>query len=142
MATTQSTVFCRTQFEGIHCWPDAPKEVYYLRSPHRHIFNVEVEIDVETNDREIEFIMLKHEVDGWINNAIVTQKEREGRVWDLGSTSCECLANSLANFLHAKYQGREIWVEVNEDGENGARMYLHPDYKLTDDDLEDLIDDN
>lgn len=124
MAIIENAVFCRTQFEGIHCWPNAPQEVCYLRSPHRHIFNIEVQIDVETNDREIEFIMLKHEVDSWINSAIVTQKEGTRRVWDLGSTSCECLANNLANFLHTKYQHRSIYIEVNEDGENGARLWL------------------
>lgn len=140
MAIIENAVFCRTQFEGIHCWPNAPQEVYYLRSPHRHIFNIEVQIDVETNDREIEFIMLKHEVDCWINNAVVAQKERTGRVWDLGSTSCECLANSLANFLHAKYQYRNIYIEVNEDGENGARLWLHPDQVDEGEDLDDLLE--
>ena len=115
----QSAVFCRTSFEGIHCWPEAPLETYYLRNPHRHIFHVEVEVDVKENDREIEFINLKHNVDRYLKQTVVS-----GELNDMGRTSCEEVANKLADWLRNVYPQRDCYVEVTEDGENGARLYV------------------
>ena len=39
----------------------------FLRSLHRHIFNVEVEVEVHSDDRDIEFIMLKHKINHWLS---------------------------------------------------------------------------
>jgi len=44
----------KTQFEGLHRWPKAPVPDDYLRSPHRHLFVVEADIEVFHDDREIE----------------------------------------------------------------------------------------
>lgn len=125
----QSAVFCRTSFEGIHCWPEAPLETYYLRSPHRHIFHVEVEVDVKEDDREIEFINLKHNVDRYIQQTIVS-----GELNDMGRTSCEEVAKKLADWLYHIYPNRDCYIEVNEDGENGARLYVWHESDEEDDD--------
>ena len=129
----QSAVFCRTSFEGIHCWPEAPLETYYLRNPHRHVFHVEVEVDVKENDREIEFINLKHNIDRFIEGNIV-----KGELNDMGRMSCEEVATRLAKWLRTIYPNRDYYLEVNEDDENGARLYVwHEDYEDYEDDEDD-----
>lgn len=125
------TITVRTEFEGIHNYPEAPEEVYYLRSPHRHIFHVEVTIEVKHDDRDIEFIMLKHKIDKYIEKYLDNNK-----VWNMGSKSCEQVADDIVMFLYLQYcvdpiyiryktimtNNRYIKVSVFEDGENGATV--------------------
>ena len=123
----QTAVFCKTKFEGVHCYPDAPNEVAYLRTPHRHMFGVEVQIDVYNVDRELEFIMLKHRVDAWIRKHLNAQ-----HVWIMETLSCEQVAVQLIAYLTAEYSeltSRQIIVTVDEDGENGAIVYGGPGYE-------------
>lgn len=117
-----TTVRCNLQFEGVHCYPEAPLEVAYLREPHRHIFNVEVEVDVFDNDREIEFIMLGHQIKKYIKSF----SHDEYGVVQLGSWSCEKVANAIVGELLdiiPKSNQRDIIVTVMEDNENGATVY-------------------
>lgn len=102
------TVFCTTRFEASHSWPAAPDPVAFLRDPHRHEFHVRVEVRVDHDDRDIEFIMLKREVDRFIAE-------------DLGEVnfSCEMYADAIKAHVEDEY-GRPARVEVSEDGENGA----------------------
>lgn len=120
-----TTVRCNVKFEGIHCFPEAPNEVSYLRNPHRHIFSVEVEMDVFHNDREVEFIMLGHKVNERISKFSCDQNN----VVQLGSASCEDVATSVLDYLSnviPRSEEREMVVTVMEDGENGATVYsLH-----------------
>ena len=62
----RTSIFINTQTEFIHQYKDAPKEVSYLRYPHRHLAHIKVEIEVFHNEREVEFIMLKHRVDDFL----------------------------------------------------------------------------
>ena len=106
--------------EGIHCFPDAltnPQfatgdeyDVSFLGHPHRHIFHFKVWIGVEHNDRDIEFIQFKR----WLENLY-----EDGTV-QLDHKSCEMMSDELYVVISGKYPGREIWVEVSEDGENGS----------------------
>ncbi len=102
-------IYIKTQFEGFHRWKDAPNEVSFLRNKHRHIFYVVVYIPVEHNDREIEFILFKREIEEFINNNINKQ--------DVGS--CEMIAEKIAININIKYN-RPILVDISEDNENGA----------------------
>jgi len=102
-------IFVTFSFEGEHCYPDAPDEVSYLRNVHRHLFNVRVDIDVEHDEREIEFHMFKHEL-----------QSRFRSYEDCSNKSCETMARELAGYLLANYHGRDFSVTVDEDGENGA----------------------
>ena len=34
--------------------------------------------------------------------------------------SCEMMSNDLYDSISNKYPGREVWIEVSEDGENGS----------------------
>lgn len=118
----QTSIFCRTKFEGVHCYPGAPDEVAYLRQPHRHVFGIEVTISVYGDNRELEFIMLKHKVDAWIRKHLNVLG-----VWEMETLSCEQVAKRLITYLRSMYcddmQKRQIIVQIDEDGENGAIVY-------------------
>ena len=109
--------FCK---EGIHCYPAAATDpalatgdeydVSFLGVPHRHIFHFRVWIDVLHNDRDIEFIQFKR----WLENLY------RDSVLQLDYKSCEMMSDDLYDQIAARYPGRAIWIEVAEDGENGA----------------------
>jgi len=106
--------------EGIHAYPAAAidpllatgdeYDVSFLASPHRHIFHFRVWIDVLHNDRDIEFIQFKR----WLENLY-----KEGTI-QLDYKSCEMMSDDLYLQISSKYPNRSVWIEVSEDGENGA----------------------
>ncbi|MCB8837018.1 hypothetical protein [Aurantimonas sp. VKM B-3413] len=95
---------------GIHCWPDAPEGTHYLRHPHRHVFHFRVWIEVFHGDREVEFHAFLRWIEGLYDDGML----------QLGSRSCEMLADELYASIAGAYGGREVWIEVSEDGENGC----------------------
>ena len=105
--------------EGIHKYPaalDDPKlatggwdDVSFLGYPHRHIFHFRVGIEVFHDDRDIEFIQFKR----WMN------KLYEGEL-NVDFKSCEMLSDDLYVTIQDRYPGRDVWIDVSEDGENGA----------------------
>lgn len=104
-------VYCTTQFEAVHNWPGCPiEEVKYLRDPHRHTFHIKAWANVTHNDRDIEFIELKHK----INNYLKDKYPSDVGCPDIGATSCEMLAQELIEEFDLSR------CEVNEDNENGA----------------------
>ncbi len=113
-------VWVTTKLSAFHNWPGAPKNIAYLRDKHRHVFHIRVQVDVRHADREVEFIQLKEKVE----NILVTQfGTSDSCKRDLGATSCEMLAQSIALFVSQLYKTpREIEVTVSEDGENGATI--------------------
>lgn len=115
---TQSEIWINTSFIDFHCWPQAPDVVKYLRSLHRHKFNVRVQVRVKHDDRDVEFHCLKSDVD----SAIVDLR-RELQVHEGQSMSCEMLARSL--LVRMQRAGYIVaFVEVDEDGECGAKVSL------------------
>jgi len=116
----QRRIWVTFQKEGIHCYPaaatdpalktDDEYDVSFLCAPHRHIFHFRVWIDVFHDDRDIEFIQFKR----WLENLY-----RQGTV-QLDYKSCEMMADDLYLQIAARYPGRAVWIEVSEDGENGA----------------------
>jgi hypothetical protein len=108
--------------EGIHKYPAAltdpnlatgdEYDVSFLGHPHRHIFHFRVWISVQHNDRDIEFIQFKR----WLESLYSGQ----GAVLSLDHKSCEMMSDDLAHIISLKYPGREVWIEVSEDGENGS----------------------
>ena len=113
----RTIVKVKTTYEGVHCYPGAPDEVAYLRDLHRHIFHVEVAMQVWSDDREIEFIMLKHKINKWFQ----LQANNVG-VWNMGTLSCEQVVKRLFEYLESKYDltDRYVSITVSEDNENGA----------------------
>ena len=109
----QTSIWVTFARHGIHCYPEAPFEVAYLRQPHRHLFQFKVSMPVFHDDREVEFHMLQN----WI------ARQYETGVLNFDYKSCEMLAHELASALVDKY-ARSITVEVSEDGECGAVVSL------------------
>ena len=102
----------KTQFEFIHCWKEAPKEVEFLRAPHRHDFLVTCQIEVLHNNRELEFFIVLHNLENYINSVLVKSDV---------TTSCEQFAVMIFEFLSKTYgNNRKIIVEVSEDGKSSA----------------------
>ncbi len=106
-----SYVKVQFRFEGFHAWPAAPDEVSFLRSAHRHEFHVSIEVAVGHDDREIEFFILKRQMQA---HPICAMK-------NLGSMSCEMIAKEFIVLLRNLYGDDRFYnVEVSEDGENAA----------------------
>ncbi|MFN9909252.1 MAG: hypothetical protein ACK56F_24560, partial [bacterium] len=115
-----SKIWVTFRREGIHKYPAAltdPKlktgdeyDVSFLGYPHRHMFHFRVAIEVFHDDRDIEFIQFKR----WV------QKLYESGTIQLDYKSCEMMADDLYLQIAGRYPGRAVWIEVSEDGENGA----------------------
>jgi len=108
------------QKEGMHKYPAAltdpalatgdEYDVSFLGYPHRHIFHFKVWISVTHDDRDIEFIQFKR----WLQNLYADA------TLSLDFKSCEMMSQDLYDSISQKYPGREVWIEVSEDGENGS----------------------
>ena len=113
-------IFVTFQKEGIHLYPGsdtdpalATKDEYdvsFLGQAHRHMFHFTVWIQVFHDDRELEFIQFKR----WLEN-LYTEK-----TIDLNHKSCEMISDDLNIVITGRYPNRDVWIEVSEDGENGA----------------------
>lgn len=106
MSTTRSTIYVKTQFTALHRWKDAPEDIAFLRSYHRHNFHVKVSIPVTHDDRDVEFFQFKRELDRYCQMSFADKS------FDL---SCEAIgALILGRFENVTE------VDVSEDGECGA----------------------
>lgn len=116
-------IFVTFQKEGIHCYPAAPEGVEFLKHPHRHIFHFRVEIAVLHNDRDIEFIMFKRELEYLYDNFADSDRDCDDiteTTLELDYKSCEMMAEELGTYIREKYPNRSLKIEISEDGENGA----------------------
>jgi hypothetical protein len=124
MGQAQRQIWITWQKEGIHKYPaaltdPALADVQFLGYPHRHIFHFRVWIDVFHNDRDLEFIQFKRWCESLYNG--------HGAVLSLDHKSCEMMADDLYIQIAGRYPNRAVWIEVSEDGENGALIK----YELT-----------
>jgi hypothetical protein len=120
MQHAQRKIWITFQKEGMHRYPAAATDpalatgdeydVSFLANPHRHIFHFRVWADVVHNDRDIEFIQFKR----WLENLY-----RDDTL-QLDYKSCEMMADDLYIQIASRYPNRAVWIEVSEDGENGA----------------------
>jgi len=117
----QKFIWITFQKEGIHKYPNAPEGVEFLRHPHRHIFHFRVELEVFHEDRDVEFILFKRELENLYNQSIL----------QLDYKSCEMMADDLANYIQSKYPNRDLVISVSEDNENGAVCYYPNDLVIT-----------
>lgn len=112
MTYNTTEVYCTLQIEGTHNWKDCPfDEVAYLRDDHRHVFHIKAHKKVNHDDRDIEFIMLKHNIIKYLNERYYCGGIS---MCEFGSMSCEMIANELISQFELDV------CEVSEDGENGA----------------------
>lgn len=103
------SILITTQFEGFHKYPKAPKEVAFLRSLHRHLFHVKVQIEVFSDSRDIEFFIFKRQVQEIIDKHVSKLKD---------DRSCESIGKTILNGVLALYKDRRIEVSIGEDQEN------------------------
>ena len=104
------SIWVTFQKEGIHKYPDAPEGVEFLKYPHRHMFHFKVMIEVFHDDRDIEFILFKRELESLYDE----------KTLQLDYKSCEMMSDELAMYILDKYPGRNLTIDVSEDGENGS----------------------
>ena len=122
MTHAERKIWVTFRKEGIHKYPAAATDpnlatgdeydVSFLANPHRHIFHFRVWLGVTHNDRDVEFIQFKR----WLEQLYSSAQG----VLSLDYKSCEMMADDLYVQIAAKYPGRAVWIEVSEDGENGA----------------------
>lgn len=115
----KSFIWVTFQKEGIHKYPAAAtnpalQSVSFLGYDHRHIFHFRVELEVFHDDRDVEFIMLKRELENLYSDGTL----------QLDYKSCEMMARDLYDYINSKYPDRAVRIEVSEDNENGCRLYF------------------
>ena len=98
-------VWVTTKFEAFHRWVNAPDDVAFLRSYHRHLFHVKVGMEVTHLNRNIEFFQFKEKLNIFLAENYESQQMEK---------SCEMIANEILLQFDASF------VEISEDGENGA----------------------
>jgi len=116
LSKTGTMIWVTFQKEGIHRYPAALTDpdladVKFLGYDHRHIFKFKVSIGVTHDDRDIEFILFKRWLESLYQGTLA-----------LDHRSCEQIANELLHIITQRYTGRDVIIEVSEDGENGCTL--------------------
>lgn len=111
---SEKFIWVTFQKKGFHKYPEAStskelQDVSYLGYEHRHMFKFKVSIEVNHDNREIEF----HQFLNWVESLY------EGTL-QLDYKSCEMIADDLAIEIGKMYQDRKLIIEVSEDGECGC----------------------
>lgn len=111
---TQTNIGIKLVVEGFHRFPSATKyfnsKVDFLEVRHRHNFHIVAKKKVYSDDRDDEFILLKREVENYIERIY-------GRPAEFDAMSCEAIARILLKEFDFEY------VMVDEDGENFAEIF-------------------
>ena len=114
----RTNVIAKLELEGLHNWPDAKKvfpEVAFLSDIHRHKWYITAKKKVNHDDRDIEFIMFKRDIEEYLRSKYYKEDYRSHF---FGAKSCEMLATEILDLFGCCY------VSVFEDNENGAEVYL------------------
>lgn len=108
----RKVVYCSFSLDGTHNWKDCPiEEVSYLKYEHRHMFGFKCYVVVSHNDRDVEFIELKHKIVDYLTHKYFDPCYKTLR---FGGMSCEMIAEELIDQFDLDQ------CEVNEDNENGS----------------------
>ena len=97
------------QFEAEHKWDKAPEDVAFLRNLHRHMFFVEVHIELFHEDRELEFYRVKRQLKTILDEIVKPSH-----------FSCEMYSDQIHRHLTAKYPNRKMTIGVYEDDLEGS----------------------
>ena len=114
----RTNVRVKLELEGLHNWPDAKKvfpEVAFLSDIHRHKWYITAKKKVNHDDRDIEFIMFKRDIEEYLRSKYYKEDYRSHF---FGAKSCEMLATEILDLFGCCY------VSVFEDNENGAEIYV------------------
>lgn len=116
VAQAPARIWVRFAMTGFHFWKGASQRRAYLAQLHRHTFNVKLELDVTHDDRQVEF-----------HDLIEAAKLRFGAILDEAASeglSCEAMARRLLSWVADCWPKASAAVEVDEDGEAGARVEI------------------
>lgn len=116
MRVTKTEIIVTLDIPGLHCYPDAPDAVAFLRNEHRHLFKIKVHCSVTHANRDLEFFIVRSELWRYFSNRYFTTSVPP--LIKFGQQSCEMIAFALQNDLKDVLPITR--VEVWEDGENGA----------------------
>jgi hypothetical protein len=117
IANIQRQIVVTLRVPAFHNWPGAPDpDIEFLRARHRHEFHIKCWKTVSHSDRDIEIIRFKTQVIDYLNYSFPKQPVGLLGHLELGSTSCEMLAEKLCDYF-----GLDS-CEVLEDFENGAKV--------------------
>ena len=102
-SSVKRSIWVTFRKEGIHLYPAAKDDpalatgdwddVSFLGVAHRHIFHFKVRIEVQHNDRDIEFIQFKRWLERLYDDSVI----------ELNHKSCEMIADDLYEQISAKY---------------------------------------
>jgi len=107
-------VWCTFQRAGFHYYEEAGTDpsladVSFLANRHRHMFKFKVSIEVYHANRDLEFLQVLAYCESLFDGTL-----------DVNGKSVEMIADDMYPCLRKKYPGRDIKIEVSEDGENGC----------------------
>ncbi len=101
-------VITHNTIEGYHYYPDPPKEVEFLKYPHRHLFDIRCQFSVVESNREIEIFMQQSTIEIMI-------KKHFGCPADFADMSCEMIGEWILEQFDECVE-----VQILEDGFGGA----------------------
>ena len=115
MIKQKQFIWVKFRKEGIHAYPAALEDpeledVKFLGYPHRHMFHFTVGIEVNHEDRDIEFIQFKRWLESLYGDGVL----------ELNFKSCEMISDELSGQINDKYPNRDIVIDISEDDENGS----------------------
>jgi 6-pyruvoyl-tetrahydropterin synthase len=111
-------------FRGVHSWPDAggtieTEKVDFLANTHAHDFRITVECNVEHEDREIEFYLLRND----LVEIIVKNFECKNGFFQFEGNSCEAIGNLVIDKMRQLHGSKGWMVEVAENEFQSAIIY-------------------
>jgi len=97
---------------GTHQWSSCPfKEVEFLRNEHHHDFTVRAVLEVNHEDRELEFILVRIE----LIKAIEKLYPKKNHIVRFGERSCEMISTEIQRELYLVLGQGNFKVNVSED---------------------------
>lgn len=113
MLNTITHVVVKLQILGLHCWRKVNiPNVDFLAHKHRHTFFISCTKQVQHDDRDIEVIQFKEQIEEYLLRRY--RRSPESTLCDFGEMSCEMIAKELL------YAFQLNSCSVLEDNENGA----------------------
>jgi hypothetical protein len=111
----QINIVVRLQVDGLHHWPSCDiEEVAFLRDIHRHMFHIEAKKIVNHEERDVEIIKFKRDIQDYLYSQYWNGNMRS---YFFGPMSCESIARELVEHFKLSY------CSVLEDNENGAEVF-------------------
>lgn len=114
-----SRITIKNTYLGSHRWKDAIDEVQFLANDHAHDFKVEVSCDVRHEDRELEFYLIRKDLDVIVDRLF----DKIDSIYRFGDLGCEQIGSSVLEQLVKAYGSRSWSVGVWENEQQGATTY-------------------